>query len=52
MAMSKVLTVAAIAEALTGAALLVAPPFVCRLLLGEDVIGMAIPARHKRIKLS
>ena len=41
--MSRVLTVAAIAEALTGLALLVVPSLVGWLLLGEDLAGMAIP---------
>jgi hypothetical protein len=41
--MKKVLVFAAIAEAVTGLALLVAPPLVGRLLLGEELAGVAIP---------
>lgn len=39
----RVLTVAAIAEALTGAALLLVPSLVCLLLPGEELGGMAVP---------
>lgn len=41
--MNRVLTAAAIAEALTGVALLIAPSMVGQLLLGEGLTGMAIP---------
>lgn len=41
--MTRVLTVAAIAEALTGAALLVAPSMVSQLLLGSSLTEVAIP---------
>jgi hypothetical protein len=41
--MKKVLVFAAVCEAATGAALLVAPSLVGRLLLGEELIGIAIP---------
>jgi hypothetical protein len=41
--MKKVLTVAAVAEAATGAALIVVPSLVGRLLLGADLAGVAIP---------
>jgi hypothetical protein len=41
--MKKVLTFAAVAETFTGLALLVAPSFVGRLLLGEELVGVAIP---------
>ena len=41
--MKKVLTVAAVAEAATGAALLIVPSIVVRLLLGTEPAGVAIP---------
>jgi hypothetical protein len=41
--MKNVLIVAAVAEAATGLALLVVPSFVGQLLLGEDLIGIAVP---------
>ena len=41
--MNKVLVLAAVSEAATGAALLVVPSLVGRLLLGEELIGVAIP---------
>jgi hypothetical protein len=41
--MKKVLALAAVAEAATGAALLVAPSFVVRLLLGAEPAGLAMP---------
>jgi hypothetical protein len=41
--MKKVLALAAVAEAATGAALLVAPLFVVRLLLGAEPVGLAMP---------
>jgi hypothetical protein len=41
--MKKVLTVAAVAEAATGAALIVVPSLVGRLLLGAELAGVAIP---------
>ena len=41
--MRRVLAVAALAEAATGAALLVVPSRVARLLLGEDLGGAALP---------
>ena len=41
--MKKVLTVAAVAEAATGMALLIVPSLVGRLLLGEELTGVAIP---------
>lgn len=41
--MRRVLTFAAVAEAATGLALLIAPSLVGRLLLGEDLTGIAIP---------
>ena len=41
--MKKVLVFAAVAEAATGAALLVAPSLVGRLLLGAESTGVAIP---------
>ena len=41
--MTRVLTVAAIAEALTGAALLAAPSMVSQLLLGSGLAGVAVP---------
>ncbi len=41
--MKKVLVFAAVAEAATGAALLIVPGLVGRLLLGEDLTGIAIP---------
>ena len=40
--MKNVLTFAAIAEAATGLALLIVPSLVARLLLGEDLAGVAI----------
>jgi hypothetical protein len=42
-AMKKVLVVAAIAEAVTGLALMVMPSLLGRLLLGEELAGVAIP---------
>ena len=49
--MKKLLTVAAIAEAATGLALMVVPSLVGRLLLGAELIGVAIPVarvtRHR-----
>jgi hypothetical protein len=42
--MKKLLTVAAIAEAATGLALLVVPSLVGRLLLGAELTGVAVPA--------
>ena len=42
-ALKRVLPAAAIAEAATGAALLIAPSLVGRLLLGEEFAGVAIP---------
>jgi len=41
--MKKILTVAAVAEAATGLALLIAPSLVGRLLLGAELTGVAIP---------
>ena len=41
--MEKVLTFVAVAEATTGAALLVVPSVVVRLLLGAEATGVAIP---------
>ena len=41
--MKNVLTVAAVAEAATGAALLVVPSLVGQLLLGEELTGIAVP---------
>ena len=41
--MKKVLILAAVAEAATGAALLIVPSLVGRLLLGEELTGVAIP---------
>lgn len=41
--MTRVLTVAAIAETLTGAALLAAPSMVSQLLLGSSLAGVAVP---------
>src|SRR4029077_15516367 len=41
--MKKLLTVAAIAEAATGLALLVVPSLVGRLLLGAELTGVAVP---------
>jgi hypothetical protein len=41
--MKKALVFAALAEAATGLALLVVPSLVVRLLLGEDLTGVAIP---------
>jgi hypothetical protein len=41
--MKKVLTVAAVAEAAMGAALIVVPSLVGRLLLGAELAGVAIP---------
>lgn len=41
--MNKALTFAAVAEAATGLALLIAPSLVGRLLLGEELTGIAIP---------
>lgn len=41
--MNRALTVAAVAEVLTGAALLIVPSLVGQLLLGADLTGVAIP---------
>jgi hypothetical protein len=41
--MKKVLILAAVAEAATGLALLIAPPLVGKVLLGEELAGVAIP---------
>jgi hypothetical protein len=41
--MKKVLVLAAVGEAATGLALLIVPSLVGRLLLGEDLTGVAIP---------
>jgi hypothetical protein len=41
--MKKVLILAAVSEAATGAALLIVPSLVGRLLFGEDLTGIAIP---------
>jgi hypothetical protein len=41
--MKKVLILAAVVEVATGLALLVVPSFVSRLLLGEELSGVAIP---------
>ena len=41
--MKKVLTFAAVAEAATGAALLIVPSLVGRLLLGAELTGVSIP---------
>jgi hypothetical protein len=41
--MKKVLIVAAVAEVATGVALLIVPSLVGRLLLGEELTGVAIP---------
>jgi len=41
--MKKVLILAAVAEAATGAALLIVPSLVGRLLFGEELAGVAIP---------
>src|SRR6516164_10109669 len=41
--MKKVLILAACAEIITGLALLLVPSFVGRLLLGEELIGIAVP---------
>jgi hypothetical protein len=43
MAMNRVLIFAAVGEAATGMALLIAPSLVGRLLLGEELAGIAIP---------
>jgi hypothetical protein len=43
--MKKVLVFAAIAEAVTGLALLVIPSRVAQLLLGQQLVGVAIPSR-------
>jgi hypothetical protein len=42
-AMKKVLVLAAVSEAATGAALLIVPSLVGRLLLGEELNGIAVP---------
>jgi hypothetical protein len=42
-AMKKVLVLAAVSEAATGLALLIVPSLVGQLLLGEELIGIAIP---------
>ena len=41
--MKKALVFAVVSEAATGAALLIAPSLVGRLLLGEELTGVAIP---------
>jgi hypothetical protein len=41
--MKRVLILAAVGEAVTGAALLIVPSLVGRLLLGQDLAGVAIP---------
>ena len=41
--MKKWLTLAAVAEAVTGLALLIVPPLAARLLFGEELTGVAIP---------
>jgi hypothetical protein len=41
--MKKVLTVAAVAEAATGLALMIVPSLVGRLLLGAELTGVAVP---------
>ena len=41
--MKRVLAVAAVAEAATGAAMLIVPSLVGRLLLGEELSGVALP---------
>jgi hypothetical protein len=41
--MTRLLSFAAVAEALTGVALMAAPALVGRLLIGEDLTGIAIP---------
>jgi hypothetical protein len=41
--MKRVLVLAAVSEAATGAALLIVPSLVGRLLLGEELTGVAIP---------
>lgn len=41
--MNKALSFAAVAEAVTGLALLIAPSLVGQLLLGEDLTGIAVP---------
>jgi hypothetical protein len=44
--MKKALIVAAVAEAATGLALAIVPSPVARLLLGEDLAGVAVPVAH------
>jgi len=44
--MKKVLVFAVVAEAATGVGLLIVPSLVGRLLLGADLIGVAIPVAH------
>jgi hypothetical protein len=41
--MKKLLTVAAVVEVATGAALIIVPSFVVRLLLGAELTGVSIP---------
>ena len=41
--MKKVLVLAAVSEAATGLALVIAPSLVARLLLGEELSGIAVP---------
>jgi hypothetical protein len=41
--MKRVLIFAAVAETATGLALLIVPSFVGRLLLGEEIVGVAVP---------
>jgi hypothetical protein len=44
--MKKVLTLAAVVEAATGLALMVAPSLVGRFLLGAELAGVSIPVAH------
>ncbi len=44
--MKRVLILAAVSEAATGAVLLIVPSLVGRLLLGEALTGVAIPVAH------
>jgi len=44
--MKRVLMLAAVSEAATGVALLIVPSLVGRLLLGEELIGVAISVAH------
>ena len=47
--MKWVLVLAAVSEAATGVALLVVPSLVGRLLLGEELTGVAMPVARVRI---